>query len=191
MQPSVRILPQMVRTHPRKKYSCVHICAHRRKILSGVNEVLEFLKVAHSQQRVLFYSTPPTHIHTHTHTTSTRQFYMWAASFLLFPHTPLHLTLNTELRVELLSSGMYGSTQKRGWKGWSPPEAHFSLFHHRRTKHTCALCFFGLRWGFNWIFIIASVFCFFNADLSTKNKKWRRDLSLTAIWLGQGGLVTC
>lgn len=101
MQPSVRILPQMVRTHPRKKYICVHICAHRRKILSGVNEVLELWPTVSSG---FCFIQRPQHIYIHTHTTSTRQFYMWAASFLLFPHTPLHFTWLLTRSSELNSS---------------------------------------------------------------------------------------
>lgn len=98
-----RILPRMVRTNPQTlvKNTCASTFVHRdTKPSPGVNEVLEFLKAAHSQQTALFYSppTPPPHLS--------------LATGPVFLVASLHLTFNTEITAELPSLEMYRSTQK-------------------------------------------------------------------------------
>lgn len=95
-----RILPRLVRMNPRTrvKNTCASTFVHRdTKPSSGVNEVLEFLKAAHSQQMALFYS-PPTPLS--------------LATGPVFLVATLHLTFNTEITAELPSLEMPRSTQK-------------------------------------------------------------------------------
>lgn len=127
-----RILPRMVRTNPQTlvKNTCASTFVHRdTKPSPGVNEVLEFLKAAHSQQTALFYSppTPPPHLS--------------LATGPVFLVASLHLTFNTEITAELPSLEMYRSTQK-----WQRDGVHLKRisagFIIAELRASC-----GLHWG--------------------------------------------